>query len=216
MSDPLVISRTDISSTFNTSDHNTFSIDILYWNQSSTTAKPHIKQLLWIVGNYNGMRTYLLQYNRDNLFTYSLTVDSLWHAFFQVLDDTIEQFVPYNGGQQLPKKNIPSDTKCRNWSYKQRCLWCLYKCHPKSLNYAVFHKKAAMECKTAVQNFQIQQEKQVTDAVCSGHLQSILTGNWGIQIKLYTKTDNWSQHYKWCQKSQPAEFIFYLSKCYRW
>jgi len=75
MNDPFIISRTNITSLFNTYDHNTVNTDIMYCIELA--ANIEAEPILWKAGNYDKMCTHLSHYNWCNLFAYKLTADSL-------------------------------------------------------------------------------------------------------------------------------------------
>ena len=172
VNDPFIISRTDITAPFSTSDHNTVNIDILYCKQlaANPATEPSTKYFLWKSGDYDGMSAYLSHYNWGNLFAYNLTADSLWRAFCEVLDGAIEKFVPYTlvsrSPKQVAKKKYPG--YIRELISRKRCLWRHCKRDPNNHVYATSYKKVAVECKAAIVEYERQQEKQVIDAGNSG------------------------------------------------
>jgi len=186
VNDPFIISRIDVSPPFSTSDHNVVNVDIIYCKQQHTVSRSQRKKFLWKSGDYDGMRNYLLHYNWDNLFTYNLTHDSLWRAFCKVLDDAIEQFVPYKfvccGQQNLPKKKYPRQVQ--KLISRKRCLWRHYKRHSADEDCAISYKKAATECRTAIKNFEIQQEKEIIDAGNTGRFYKYINQKLGRSHKI--------------------------------
>ena len=91
----LLVSTLEVVPPFSTSDHNSISIDILYSKKTHTVTPSYNKQFLWNLGDYSGMCDFLASCNWNDLFMYNFTADNLWHAFREILDYAIEQFVPY-------------------------------------------------------------------------------------------------------------------------
>jgi len=186
INDPLVVSDIAVTSPFSTSDHNSVEVNFLYTKGTLATSSKDVKEtkrFKWELGDYDSMRSYLSQYNWNDLFTYCLTVDSLWCAFHKVLDDALDAFVPFVlvSDSQCKKthrtkypgyiRNRPTREYPRNirkLMSRKRLLWRSYKKDKSNTTAETLYKNAARECKKAVHDYDLHQEMRVIKANNTG------------------------------------------------
>jgi len=117
---------------FASSDHCCIKFTIFLEDGSSGT--PHNddttrKQYLWDHADYEGLANYLSSYNWSKLFTVNLTANSMWSAFYNVLLNAIDAFVPSRiSTTKKTVKRYPK--KARKVLARKRCLWRKLRINP--------------------------------------------------------------------------------------
>ena len=170
VSDPLLVSAIEVAPPFSTSDHNAINFEILYSKSSQSSGRFHRKQFLWKLGDYDSLCDFLACYDWNTLFTYNLTVDSLWRAFREVLDNAIDLFVPYKYVcyDNAARSSHKYPRQIRDLITRKRCIWRARKRDPSNETLTVHYKNIAKECKTAIHDFELRMESNVIDAKNSG------------------------------------------------
>jgi len=94
--EPVTICDVSVQQLFSTSDHCQVCFKV-FVEQSSNEEKDSNGDSYfrcWNAADYDSMSVYLSTINWDRLFSYNLTVDSMWSAFSDVLYTAIDLFVP--------------------------------------------------------------------------------------------------------------------------
>jgi len=164
---PLLIPTLNVAAPFSSSDHNsvnfTIAVDQCIMKQADVSKRTY----LWKQGDYSAMAQYLNNYDWSYLISIYLTPDNLWRAFCDVLDEAVDMFIPYvetrksSANRGVKKKYPPS---IRVLSARKRCVWNEMKCNPTSDALRIKYKQLVGEYRTAVKNFECQQEKELIDS----------------------------------------------------
>jgi hypothetical protein len=179
--DTLLMSRIEVAPPFSTSDHCVVDIDLLFSDgrcaeQVSNSAKRKI--YLWKNGDYKGMKMFLSCYKWDDVFMYNFTVDDLWHAFREVIDYAVSVYVPCkyvncNNSYTKPLHKYPRNI--RDLITRKRCIWRQHRRFPTDKALADKYVSINNECRAAIRDFEVQQERSVIESGNSGRFLITLT-----------------------------------------
>jgi len=125
---------------------------------------------MWDEANYDAITAYLECIDWHEMLACNLTVDELWSAFTDVLQQAIDLYVPVRfvnkkcstTGRRKPHVNYPRNIKQE--IARKRCLWRQHKLNPSDSviynNYRAAHKA----CNQLIRDFEVKRERDVIDA----------------------------------------------------
>ena len=116
----------------------------------------------WNAADYDSMSVYLSTINWDRLFSYNLTVYSMWSAFSDVSYTAIDLFVPTRAIKKVrnPRaRHYPAAVKrAADW---KRCLWRKLRAKPDCPVTKSAYKMAAAKHRLMVRNYEIKKERNL-------------------------------------------------------
>ena len=108
---------------FSTSDHCQVCFKV-FVERSSNEEKYANSDGYFRCWNYDSMSAYFSMINWDRLFSYNLTVDSVWSAFSDVLYTALDLFVPIRSIKKVKNpraRHYP--TTVERAAARKKCLW---------------------------------------------------------------------------------------------
>jgi len=121
-----------------------------------------VKRYRWSDADYNGINSYLLNFDWSQLFSCNLTVDSMCCAFCDVILHAIDMFVPaLSIGPSKNKKRYPKN--CRKAFTGKRCLWRKHRLDSANIPLLQKYKEAERHCHQLLRELEMKKEKRVVD-----------------------------------------------------
>ena len=173
--EPLLVTGLSVESPIGNSDHASVEFCVSNSSCSDYFASTHYIQdtvnrvYKWKDADYDSMRSYLSGVDWQSLFSFNLTVDSLWSAFCDILQSAIDLYVPFYTVSS--SKFSVNRTKLRKYPRvirkaiaRKRCLW---RCHRHDLadeNLWRQYKAAHSECRKLIREYELKRETEVVEA----------------------------------------------------
>jgi hypothetical protein len=145
-----IVSNLTVSQPFSNSDHCQVSVSVFiddgHASADCGTVACH-KYYDWGHANFEQIAQYLATINWYDILTVNLTADSLLAAFYQVLHEAVEKFVPHkyvahSTNLPKPKLAVRYPPKIRRAIARKRCLWRHHKANPNDGKIATAYKQA--------------------------------------------------------------------------
>ena len=148
------------------SDHDMVAFDVLL-HCSITKNSSQIRQTykLWHLADYHAANRYLHSVDWYSIIHFNPSPDSMWTAFFSVLQHVVELFVPVkkiNKCKSKVSKRYPKSV--RNAMAKKRRVWRLCKTQPDNFLIQQKYCECTRLCKTLIKDHERQIEVKIIDA----------------------------------------------------
>jgi len=125
------------------------------------------KRYRWNDGDYDGIASYLSTYDWSHLFSVNLTVDSMWSALRDVINQAVDIFVPTCKTPSKVKKKYPKTA--RKALARKRCLWRKLRAEPDNASLLQKYKESESHCHQILHDLELTKERQVISSNNLGH-----------------------------------------------
>jgi hypothetical protein len=162
----LKVSNLTVSQQFSKSDHCQVSVSVFIDDSHASadcgTIACH-KYYNWDHVNFEQIAQYLATINWYDILTVNLTADSLLAAFYQVLLEAFEKFMPHkyvahSTNLPKPKLAVRYPPKIRRAIARKCCLWRHHKANPNDGKIATAYKQAENKCKQLIHSFELEKK----------------------------------------------------------
>ena len=162
--EPVSICDVSVQEPFSTSDHCQvcFKVFVEQLSNEEKYSNGDSYFRCWNAADYDSMSAYFSTINWDRLFSYNLTVDSMWSAFSDVLYTAINLFVPIRSIKKVKNpraRHYPTTVK--RAAARKKCLWRKLRAKPDCSVTKTAYKLAADKYRLMVRNYEIKKERNL-------------------------------------------------------